>query len=164
MRLVALLVLLCGAHGFRMQMKLGPNGQQIQSRRDALSFAAALLAFPSASVAYEKVAEPTPAWEEAEAQAAAFRKKQRELAKTFNAFFDAFTSATNEKIMQDNLQSMTKFVVQQGGLPSGITAKQVISGVRSKKADMSRAGGWETETEMAYLDLTLQMRRLSLPL
>ena len=135
-------------------------------RRSALGLALVVLAPGAASAAsqYQKIEAPTAEWEAAEKRAEEFRKRQRELAATFNGYFDAFSAASSDETVIENLNKMTLFIENMGGLPQGITSRQVVSRCRAKKSDFLQSGKWGTPAEIAYQGLTGVMRKLSLPL
>ena len=170
-RLVQLAFCACAASGFMhprpasRPAKVALSAHNGVGRRDALGLAFVLLAPAAASASqYQKIEAPTPEWEAAEKRAADFRNKQRELANVFNGYFDAFNAANNDEIVIENLNKMTAFIENMGGLPQGITSRQVVSRCRSKKSDFLTQGKWGTPTEIAYQGLTGVMRKLSLPL
>ena len=121
-------------------------------RRSALGLALVVLAPGAASAAsqYQKIEAPTAEWEAAEKRAEEFRKRQRELAATFNGYFDAFSAASSDETVIENLNKMTLFIENMGGLPQGITSRQVVSRCRAKKSDFLQSGKWGTPAEIAY--------------
>eukprot|EP00633_Aureoumbra_lagunensis_P006369 CAMPEP_0197313576 /NCGR_PEP_ID=MMETSP0891-20130614/28340_1 /TAXON_ID=44058 ORGANISM="Aureoumbra lagunensis, Strain CCMP1510" /NCGR_SAMPLE_ID=MMETSP0891 /ASSEMBLY_ACC=CAM_ASM_000534 /LENGTH=200 /DNA_ID=CAMNT_0042801511 /DNA_START=14 /DNA_END=616 /DNA_ORIENTATION=- len=110
------------------------------------------------------LAEPTEEFKKAEAERAAFRKKQAEYKKVWDTAFANFQAATaDDTKLIATLSNLSQLVARNGGLPSGLKLTDMITLCRRVKAKATDQGNWNTQVEMEYMTLVRTVKRAQNP-
>mmetsp|Transcript_21831 Transcript_21831/g.60690 ORF Transcript_21831/g.60690 Transcript_21831/m.60690 type:complete len:217 (+) Transcript_21831:99-749(+) len=99
--------------------------------------------------------EPTEEFKQNEARAAEFKREQLKKKREFITILEKMgTDPNDEKLLAGNMDQMRRYIKVNGGLPLGITKKEVITVIRQRKAKKF----WPTNVEIAYQDLLLEIQ------
>ena len=90
--------------------------------------------------------EPTEEFKQNEAKTADFKRDQLKRKQEFLAVLEKLqTDPNDEKLLASDLDTMTRLVRAEGGLPLGVTKEEIVKQVRRRKAKKF----WSTNVEIA---------------
>ena len=107
--------------------------------------------------------EPTAEFKAGEAARADFRKRQTAYRATWDTAFGAFRDAKDDPARIAGLRQLSKLVLANGGLPSGLKLTDLITLCRRVRRAASEAGQWETPAQIAYMDLVRDIKAAENP-
>mmetsp|Transcript_11333 Transcript_11333/g.14929 ORF Transcript_11333/g.14929 Transcript_11333/m.14929 type:complete len:211 (+) Transcript_11333:168-800(+) len=106
------------------------------------------------------LSEPTEEFKRNEARASEFKREQLKFKREFATILAKMeTDPNDESKLAGNMDEMRRFVKSFGGLPAGITKKDLITAIRRRKGKKF----WPTNCEISYQDLLFEIQRQQSP-
>ncbi|EKU23249.1 hypothetical protein NGA_0714200 [Nannochloropsis gaditana CCMP526] len=104
----------------------------------------------NAATKVEYLKEPTPEFEEMQKRAMAFERAALEKKKVWKDKYAVLPQAKTEQELVAALDGLTKFVLEERGLPVGIKMQTLVSDIRKVKRAGKDAKIWNKEAEISY--------------
>lgn len=107
----------------------------------------------NAAAKIEYLKEPTPEFVELQKRALEFEKVAYEKKKVWQGLYAALPAAKTEPELVKALDALTKFVLEEKGLPIGLKKQALVSDIRTVKRSGKENKIWNKDAEISYEQL-----------